>query len=230
MPQTLSHLLAGTGILSVFVRLTMAALFGAIIGIDRGRKRRPAGLRTYMLVCIGAALVMITGQFIAETHPSVDPTRLGAQVISGIGFLGAGTIIVTRNNQVIGLTTAAGLWASACIGLAIGIGFYAGAVVAEVFILLAMVLLHNLDAHFISRSKLVEVYAEFDTPQSLSAFLRMVRKHDLKISEMQFAEGREPTQGHIGALITVKSPIWQEHAEIIALLSAAEGLLYIEEI
>src|SRR5690554_4598709 len=101
---------------------------GGILGLDREFKNRPAGLRTFMLVCIASTLVMITNQYVLEvySHLNIDPTRMGAQVISGIGFLGVGTIIVTRRNHVKGLTTAAGLWASACIGLAIGIGFYSG--------------------------------------------------------------------------------------------------------
>ena len=122
-------------ILSIIVRLTMAAICGGFIGYDRGRKRRPAGLRTHILVCIGSALVMITNQYIIDIMGySSDPTRLGAQVISGIGFLGAGTILITGKQQVKGLTTAAGLWASACMGLAIGIGFYEGALIGCIFI------------------------------------------------------------------------------------------------
>ena len=97
--------------ISIILRLALATLFAGIIGIERGRKKRPAGFRTHILVCIGATIIMITNQYIIEVmNMSSDPTRLGAQVISGIGFLGAGTIIVDRRNQVKGLTTAAGLW------------------------------------------------------------------------------------------------------------------------
>mgnify|MGYP001027887749 CR=1 FL=1 len=105
---------------------------GGMIGLERGSKNQSAGFRTYMLVCLGAASVMMTNQYICDHFESGDPSRLGAQVISGIGFLGAGTIIVTKRNQVRGLTTAAGLWSSACLGLAVGIGFYEGAVAAKI--------------------------------------------------------------------------------------------------
>jgi len=88
-------------------------LLGGILGIERGRKYRPAGFRTYMLVCLGTTIVMLTNQYVYERYGGGDPVRMGAQVISGIGFLGAGTIIVTGHNQVKGLTTAAGLWAAA---------------------------------------------------------------------------------------------------------------------
>ena len=115
---------------SIILRLSLAMIFGGIIGFDRGKKKRPAGFRTHILVCIGSALAMITNQYIVQVMGmGGDPTRLGAQVISGIGFLGAGTILVTGRQQVKGLTTAAGLWASACMGLALGIGFYEGAII-----------------------------------------------------------------------------------------------------
>ena len=107
--------------LAVVLRIFVAVIFGGIIGLERGMKNRPAGLRTYMLVCVGACLVMLTNQYIYQVFGTGDPVRMGAHVVSGIGFLGAGTIIVTRRSQIKGLTTAAGLWASACIGLALGI-------------------------------------------------------------------------------------------------------------
>ena len=130
---------------SLFLRVALALLIGGSIGLERGSKNQPAGFRTYMLVCLGAALVMMTNQHISERFGLGDPSRLGAQVISGIGFLGAGTIIVTRNNRVRGLTTAAGLWSAACIGLALGIGFYEGAVVVGMAILLIMTVFQKLD-------------------------------------------------------------------------------------
>lgn len=102
---------------SIIFRVFLSLIFGGVIGLERSRKKRPAGFRTYMLVCLSSALVMMTNQFIFSNFGGSDPARLGGQVISGIGFLGAGTIIVTSRSQVRGLTTAAGLWASACLGL-----------------------------------------------------------------------------------------------------------------
>ena len=111
--------------LSVFVRLACALICGGIIGIERSYKRRPAGFRTHILICIGAAITTLTSQYLyLNMHYFTDMARLGAQVVAGIGFIGAGTIIVTRRQRVKGLTTAAGLWTSACAGLALGIGLY----------------------------------------------------------------------------------------------------------
>ena len=124
------EMLREINIVSIIVRLMLATLVGGVLGLERERKNRPAGFRTYMLVCLGAALVMMTNQYVFQVYEMSDPVRLGAQVISGIGFLGAGTIIVTGQNKIKGITTAAGLWAAACCGLAIGIGFYELAIVS----------------------------------------------------------------------------------------------------
>ena len=119
-------------LLTVVVRTVLALICAGAIGYDRNLHGAAAGMRTHILVCLGAMLAMTTGQFAFMYYGTVDPTRIGAQVVSGIGFLGAGSIIITRGNRIQGLTTAAGLWASACIGLAIGIGFYEGARVGSV--------------------------------------------------------------------------------------------------
>lgn len=129
--------------LSIIIRVFAAITVGGLIGLERGAKNRPAGLRTYMLVCVGACLIMLTNQYIYQVTGAGDPMRLGAQVVSGIGFLGAGTIIVTKHNQIKGLTTAAGLWASAGVGLALGVGFYEAAVTATVGIYLILALLQR---------------------------------------------------------------------------------------
>ena len=125
-------------IASVAFRLVLAVICGGLIGIERELNNHSAGLRTYMLVCVGSCLIMMTNQYVYQVFDTGDPLRLGAQVVSGIGFLGAGTIIVTKNNQVKGLTTAAGLWTAAGIGLSLGIGFYEAAMVASLTIFLIL--------------------------------------------------------------------------------------------
>ena len=125
----------------IVFRILLAVFFGALIGLEREHAHRPAGLRTHILVCAGSCLVMLTSEFIYNYYhqfsPNMDVARLGAQVISGVGFLGAGTII-RNGSSVKGLTTAASIWAVACIGLATGIGFYFGAVIATIIIFLCL--------------------------------------------------------------------------------------------
>lgn len=133
--------LANNDYTHLILRVALASLFGALIGIEREHARRPAGLRTHMLVCVGSCLVMLTSEFIYKNYhsfsPNMDIARLGAQVISGIGFLGAGTII-RNGNSIKGLTTAASIWAVACVGLATGIGYYSGAIVTTLAIFLTL--------------------------------------------------------------------------------------------
>jgi len=133
--------------LTLVIRLGLACILGGIVGYEREHMQQPAGFRTHILVCVGAALAMITSEFIFRKYAgqtNIDPARLGAQVISGIGFLGAGTIIREGFN-VRGLTTAASLWAVACVGLAVGIGFYEGAVAATFFISLTLTVLKKME-------------------------------------------------------------------------------------
>lgn len=130
-------------LIAIIVRAILALICGGIIGYDRNVHGSAAGMRTHMLVCLGAMLAMCTGQYSVMMFESGDITRIGAQVVSGIGFLGAGSIIVTKQNKIAGLTTAAGLWASACIGLAIGIGFYEGAIVSTIGVYIIERVLRN---------------------------------------------------------------------------------------
>ena len=125
-------------IASICLRILLSLIIGGILGLERGKNNRPAGFRTYILVCLGSSIVMMTNQYVYQIFGASDPTRMGAQVISGIGFLGAGTIMVTGRQQIKGITTAAGMWTSACCGLAIGTGFYEGAIVGGIIVFLIM--------------------------------------------------------------------------------------------
>ena len=145
----------------IWIRLLFSLAVGMFIGIDRGLKRRGAGIKTHVLVCLGSALVMLTSEYMFRTFPSAnaDMARMGAQVISGIGFLGVGTIMVTGRNQVRGLTTAACLWVCACEGLAVGIGFVDGAFYGLILIAVTLKLLTRVDTmiheHVLSLSRIL---------------------------------------------------------------------------
>ncbi|MGN0506155.1 MAG: MgtC/SapB family protein [Lachnospiraceae bacterium] len=228
--QTISETLAGVNLLSTFVRLALALLCGGVLGIERGRKNRPAGFRTYMLVCVGATLVMTTNQYMTAVYQTGDPARLGAQVISGIGFLGAGTIIVTGRNRVKGLTTAAGLWADACVGLAIGVGFYSGAILGCVMIFVVMAVLHSLDDRVTATTKQLNLYMEFKKMSDLGAFMEYVKGHGMKISEIEMTKSTNVEDIGVAVLLTLRLDKKRPHTEIIHLLYDAGGVLYVEEI
>lgn len=139
----------------IVFRLVLAALLGGVIGYEREHTNRPAGFRTHILVCVGSALVMVTSEFIFDKYrgnANIDPARLGAQVISGIGFLGAGTIIRDGFN-VRGLTTAASLWAVSCVGIAAGIGFYEGALAATLMIFVTLITLKKAEKYFTKKNR-----------------------------------------------------------------------------
>lgn len=216
---------------SIILRLTLATLFAGIIGLERGKKKRPAGFRTHILVCIGATIIMITNQYIIDImHMASDPTRLGAQVISGIGFLGAGTIIVDRRNQVKGLTTAAGLWACACMGLAIGIGFYEGAIISCIFLFGVMTGLHKMDLYVQNNSKVINIYAEFNTISNVTSFIKNLRSRGVRISDLEVQKTDKIDKSNVGVVMTLRLLDKVNHAECILSLHNEDGVLFIEEI
>lgn len=228
--QAVSEYLSEVNVLSTFLRLALALICGGVLGIERGRKNRPAGFRTYMLVCVGATLVMTTNQYMMGIYNTGDPARLGAQVISGIGFLGAGTIIVTGRNRVRGLTTAAGLWADACVGLAIGVGFYSGAILGCVMIFVVMAVLHSLDYRVTAATRVLSLYMEFKKMSDLGAFMEYVRTHDMKISEIEMTKSNNVEDIGVAVLLTLRLKQKRPHAELIQLLYEVGGVIYVEEI
>ena len=216
--------------LAVALRIFAAVVIGGLLGLERGMKNRAAGLRTYMLVCVGACVIMLTNQYIYQTYGSGDPVRMGAQVVSGIGFLGAGTIIVTRRNQIKGLTTAAGLWASAGVGLALGIGFYEAAVTGAVAIFIIMTLLQKMDDRMHRKNRVLEVYLELSKDQSLGDFLRQVREQDIDISNVQRELDSESEDGSRAYVALMKTKKRSSHVDIMEKLQTMQGVVYIEEL
>jgi putative Mg2+ transporter-C (MgtC) family protein len=192
-------------------RLLLAALLGSVIGFERGRLLWSAGLRTHMLVCVGSCLIMIVSAYgftsVLGPHVVLDPSRVAAQVVSGIGFLGAGSIIL-RNEVVKGLTTAASLWAVAAIGLAVGGGLYFASIAATVIILGILAGLKPIEDHFRDRRQAVQLQLEVRPGEMSAAFLQQVlgwraarikqltvRSHDGSDAEqVNLAVGRQPAK------------------------------------
>ena len=216
--------------LSILVRICASVIIGGIIGLERGMKNRPAGLRTYMLVCVGSCLIMLTNQYIYQTLGAGDPMRLGAQVVSGIGFLGAGTIIVTKHNQIRGLTTAAGLWAAAGVGLALGIGFYEAALTAALAIYLILTVLHFLEARVNRKTRVVEVYIELLETVALGDFIRNVRELGLEIEGIQFEHDGTLADGTRALITTLKSKQRRDHILLMEDIRQMKGIIHVEEL
>lgn len=215
---------------SIILRLTLATICGGILGAERGRKKRPAGLRTHILVCIGAAMVMITSQYMTDIlRISTDASRMGAQVISGIGFLGAGTIMVVGKNEVKGLTTAAALWSCACMGLAIGIGFYEGAIISCVFLLGVVTMLHKFELYSRTHSRILEVYAEIKHITGVTNFMNSIKSDGTKISNIELKKSHEIDSHTIGLTMTLTLAEKIDHSEYILKLHSIENVLSVEE-
>lgn len=215
---------------STVLRILLAVVIGGILGLERGRKNRPAGYRTYLLVCLGSTLVMMTNQYIYQSFGTGDPARMGAQVVSGIGFLGAGTIIVTGRQQIKGITTAAGMWAAACCGLAIGIGFYEGAVIGGILIFLAMELLEKMDGTIRNRSNSVEVYLEFDGRKSFGTFLRGVREMGLEVFDIQLNKNKYAKNRELNVVLSLQSQKKLTQGEMLDMIGELEGVCFVEKL
>ena len=215
---------------AVAVRILKALIIGGILGMERGMKNRPAGLRTYMLVCVGSCLIMLTNQYIYQMTGAGDPMRLGAQVVSGIGFLGAGTIVVTRRSHIRGLTTAAGLWAAAGVGLALGIGFYEAALIAGCAIFVIMTLLHHLDTRMHRSTRMLEIYVELSGALPLGTFIHRVRELELEIADIQH-DGDVPLEkGQRAFIATLRAGQRRSHLLLMEEIRKIEGVVHLEEL
>ena len=215
---------------AIVVRIFLAVLIGGVLGFERGLKNRPAGLRTYILVCVGATIVMLTNQYIYQCTGSGDPVRMGAQVISGIGFLGAGTIVVTPHNQIRGLTTAAGLWAAACVGLAIGIGLYEIAVIGGATIFIVLTLLHRWDYFMRSKAHVIDVYVELDKKVPLGEFIRNMRERDIELSNLQVEKEFDMVNDIVCFTVTLKGKKTFAREMLVRTVTKMEGVRFVEEL
>ena len=178
-------------LLSICVRLLRAMIFGGTIGFERGIRQRAAGLRTHMLLCMGSASTMLVSQFMYASYGVGDPARLSAQVISGIGFLGAGTIIITRRREVKGLTTAATLWTTACMGLAVGVGFYECALVMYVLLIIILIFVSVLDNRYLKIPTSTAFYLEVKRDVGLGDAIHFIHEIGWHVREVkEFPSGR----------------------------------------
>ncbi len=220
--REMTQVLLGLNAWSVLFRLLLAAVFGGCIGLERGKHNRAAGLRTHILVCVGSAVTILVGLYTAqELGFTGDPMRIGAQVISGIGFLGAGTILHRDHTQVTGLTTAAGLWTTASIGLALGVGAYWIALVAFAIMMVTVVLLIRLERSS-KRPSVYTYYLEVESVDRINALSEQLRE---LLGESTYAVDIIPAKSglapHVGVILTVART-----CDGKALLSKLRGIEY----
>lgn len=215
---------------SILLRLCLAILCGGIIGIERGRKGRTAGFRTHVLVCMGSTLTVLTNQYMIQVFGNGDPARLGAQVINGIGFLGAGTILVTGQQKVKGLTTAAGLWASACMGLAVGAGFYECVALAFVLIFLAVHVLPAVELYVIENARNMNIYVEFQSLDNVAEIINRIKAQDVTIYEVEVDHGKQTQSQHPNAIFSLRMNQPGTHAKILATVSELEDVYVVHDI
>ncbi len=222
------------------IRISAAALCGGLIGLERGRKHRPAGFRTYMIVCMGAALTMVLSAYLAAmlsgawsiglTDIKIDMSRFGAQVTNGIGFLGAGTIIVTGRQQIKGMTTAAGLWASACMGLAIGAGFFSAALIACLLIVVTIILFSKLETWILRRSRNITLCVEFEHTDDIAEIISNLKNKDIRIFDVEITKAKYSESHYPNAIISILIPKKMQHTDVFSSISAIRNVRAIEEL
>ena len=221
--------LRGLTMESMALRLLLAVVCGGVIGLERTVRRRPAGFRTHILICMGACITTLIGQFLVFYMDfDTDISRLGAQVIAGVGFIGAGTILVTRNQRVKGLTTAAGLWASAILGLALGAGFYEAGVATAVLVLIAETLFVRIERMILRRSPELNLYIRYDNSQTLERILAFLRKNQISILNLEVTRSKGEETHKATAIFLLRQSNAMYRKKLPELLKEIEGVATVD--
>lgn len=218
------------GVLSVLFRLTLSAVIGSLIGLERSLHGQTAGTRTFALVCLGSALAKITDDFLVLTYHTGDPARLSAQVISGIGFLGVGTIIVTGRNYVRGLTTAAELWTTACLGIATGAGYLSASLVGFALIFFVMVVLTRVSSRIDEMARRISLYMEVDRDTGINSVFQFTDFHGFQITSIEKQKRQTLLGKDVVVMATLDLGKKRSHQELIRELNQIKAIHYVEEI
>ena len=218
--------------LAITARLVLAVLCGGIIGLEREVRRRSAGFRTHILICMGSAITILTNLYLYQVmHLYTDISRMGAQVIAGVSFVGAGTIIVTRSNRVKGLTTAAGLWTASIIGLACGAGYAECAIFATLMVMFAELVLIRIEYRFVKRSSEVNLYVEYSLPSTVQRLVRVLRTEKIPMNDMEVNRMAEADGGYrYSAILTIQPSRQELEQKIIRAFEETDGVLTVEKL
>ena len=216
---------------SVCFRLCLTVILGGIVGIERERHGKAAGLRTHILVCLGAAMAVMTGMYISDLYgEKTDASRIAAQVVSGIGFLGAGTILVRNKSTITGLTTAASVWATGTLGLAIGSGLYEAAILCTVFMLFTAGKLGDIDRILMSRSRETALYVEFKDVGSINGTIEEIKAAGFHVASINLAPPKSGLSGGIGADMVIKAQKPLPSRDIVQRICAVENVYFAIEV
>ena len=214
---------------SVAVRLVMATLLGSFVGMERAHKRYAAGIRTFALVCLGSALATMIGMYFGEMDAfGSDVGRIPAQILCGIGFLGAGTIIVTERKQVKGLTTAAGLWVTATMGMAIGAGFVWAALICFLLIFLTTYYMYYMSRYVENHTRTIEMYVEIER-KGVEPFLVFLKECGYVITSIERRKDETILENDIALRVELDMLKKRNHAEVLDEILTVESVHYIEE-
>lgn len=216
--------------ISILVRILLAMILGGLIGLEREKNKRPAGFRTHILVCVGACMTALIGFFVwHETGGVSDPMRISAQVISGIGFLGVGTILVKEHDHITGLTTAAGLWATATIGIACGCGFYIGALFGTLVVAVTEAVLFKLEARGRRKNRKVNLYVEIIRTERLNEYIDWFME-GLKANNVLVCTPRTAIKGNVGLEVSLPFVSQEETKKVLEMIRSKEDVLFSMEI
>ena len=213
--------------LEVLLRLLMAFISGGILGYERTSKRVDAGFRTHILVCMCSCAVMITNVHSWLFYGTGDPMRMPAQVISGVGFLGAGCILVTRQHRIKGVTTAAGIWAAACLGLCIGAGDYLVAGFVLIIVVLTMTVFRYFDEMIVTKTDYVRLFLEIESISAISGILYCIKSSGVKVNDMEFLN--DSNSDNTAVIISVQLNKSEAAEDVISRLKEEKGVVYVSE-
>jgi putative Mg2+ transporter-C (MgtC) family protein len=225
------YILSDITFVSILLRIILAILMSGLIGLERASKKHAAGLRTYILTCLGSTMAAIADQYCSILFTS-DGSRLGAAVISGIGFLGAGTILLTSKGQIKGLTTAAGIWTSACLGLCIGFGLYTVALIAFICIILVFTFLPKIERAYTANRGCFEIHIEFETRANLKSFVSLVREQGLDVVSVEHnaAYSNSGLSVYTIVLAMTKTCKFKKHIQCMESFKELPYVVFVEEI
>ncbi len=218
----------GMGLGAILLRVVLSVACGMAIGVERSMKNRPAGIRTHVLICLGAAVASTTGLYVVLVLKlPADVTRISAQILTGLGFIGAGTIIITKKQSIKGLTTAAGLWATGIVGIAVGSGYYELALIGTALVVLTETVLGKLKGPDKGRPEF-DVMIEYKDKDSLDRVLRMCKDNQMQVENIRIKKAENDDEGIYNAFVTLRG--YRKSMEIVNMIAAIEGIIAAEEI